>query len=132
MKWNEFDLPALRELESVVVRFWTSTPTLNDYAVGRAYDAAHQHFRALTRGRQPQPPPLIGLELDLFNAVRGACEKLLQSGANPLPGMSSGNTQPLPHDLLLPYLRKLAHSVERHTRLGGRTGYLEFVRGFVP
>ena len=64
--------------------------------------------------------------------MQTSCEKLLASGANPVKGMPEGNTNPLRLEKLVEYLRELTRSVERHTKLGGRRGYLEFVRRFIP
>src|SRR5258705_5171475 len=105
---------------------------MNDYTVGRTYDAAYQLYRARLRKREPKPPALSGLDLDTLNAVREVCEKLLASGADPVKGMPEGNTHPLMLEKLVEYLRELKHSVEHHTLLGGRCGYLEFVRRFIP
>jgi hypothetical protein len=132
MTWKEPALPALRELESTVLRAWSTNDALNDYTVGRAYEGAYQLYRARLRGREPKPPTLNGLDLEMFNAVRGVCEKLLTSGATPLEGMPNGNTKPLPLEKLVEYLRELARSVERHTKHGGPHGYLTFVRSFFP
>lgn len=132
MKWKEADLPALRELESTVLQLASGHAEANDYCVGRAYESAYQQHRARWRGHEPKPPALTGLDLDLFNAVQQVCEKLLTSGASPVKGMPDGNTNPLPLDKLVEYLRELANSVERHTKLGGRRGYLEFLRKFIP
>lgn len=132
MTWKEEDLPALRELESTIVRIWSGHEEMTDYSAGRAYDAAHQLYLARLRGREPRPPALSGLDLDTFNAVREVCEKLLASGADPVKGMPGGSTDPLSPEKLLEYLRELTRSVERHTKLGGRCGYLEFVRKFIP
>ncbi len=132
MTWKEEDLPALRELESTVLRIWLSHAEMNDYTAGRAYDAAHQFYRARLRGREPRPPALNGLDLDTFNAIREVCEKLLVSGADSVTGMPNGKTNPLSLEKLVEYLRELTRSVERHTKLGGRWGYLEFVRTFIP
>lgn len=132
MTWKEEDLPALRELESTIVRIWSGHEEMNDYSAGRAYDAAYQLYRARMRGREPRPPALNGLDLDTFNAVREVCEKLLASGAEPVKGMPKGNTNPISPEKLLEYLRELSRSVERHTKLSGRCGYLEFVRKFIP
>jgi hypothetical protein len=132
MTWKDEDLPALRELESTVLRIWTSHEEMNDYTVGRAYDAAYQLYRARLRGREPKPPALSGLDLDTFNAVREVCEKLLTTGADPVKGVPRGNTNPPTLEKLVDYLRALMRSVERHTKLGGRCGYLEFVRDFIP
>ena len=132
MTLKDEDLPALRALESTLLRIWSDHPEMNDYTAGRAYDAAHQLYRARLRGREPKPPTLNGLDLDTFNAVREVCEKLLASGADPVKGMPEGNTHPVTLEKLVEYLRELKQSVERHTKLGGRCGYLEFVRRFTP
>ena len=132
MTLKDEDLPALRALESTLLRIWSDRPEMNDYTAGRAYDAAHQLYRARLRGREPRPPALNGLDLDVFNAVREVCEKLLASGADPVKGMPNGNTNPVNVEKLVEYLRELVNSVERHTKIGGRCGYLHFVRSFVP
>ncbi len=132
MTWKDEDLPALRSLEATLLGFWSGHAEMNDYTAGRAYDAAYQLHRARLRGREPKPPTLNGLDLDTFNAVREVCEKLLASGVDPVKGIPKGNTDPLPLEKLVEYLSELKHSVERHTQLGGRCGYLEFVRSFIP
>lgn len=132
MKWKEVDLPALRELESAVLELWRRQPELTDYTAGRAYEAAFQHYRARTRGHEPKPPALTGLGLDTFNAVREVCERLLIAGAAPVQGMPNGNTDPVSLEKMVEFLRELTRSVERHTKLSGRQGYLAFVRSFFP
>ena len=132
MTWKDEDLPALRELESTVLRIWSGHEAMNDYAAGRAFDAAYQFYRARLRGRESKPPALNGLDLETYNAVQKACEKLLTTGAAPVKGMPKGNTNPVSVEKLVEYLRELTRSVERHTKLGGRCGYLEFVRNFIP
>ena len=59
-------------------------------------------------------------------------EKLLTTGADPVKGVPRANTNPPTLEKLVDYLRALMRSVERHTKLGGRCGYLEFVREFIP
>lgn len=127
------DLPALRELESCILRVWDDRGEMNDYTVGRAYEAAYKFYRSVSRGGQPAPPPLNGLDLETHNAVHAVCEKLLTTGAAPFKGMSKeANTKPLTVEKLVELLRELARSVERHTKLGGRKGYLEFVSEYLP
>jgi hypothetical protein len=132
MNWKEADLPALRELESTVVRLWGEQPEMNDYTAGRAYEAAYQLYRARLRGQEPKPVNVSGLDREAYEAVQQVCEKLLTTGATPLKGAPDGNTNPLTLEKLLEYLRELMRSVERHTKLGGRLGYLAFVRSFIP
>lgn len=126
------DLPALRELESCILRVWDDHDEMNDYTVGRAYEAAYKFYRTVSRGGQPGPPPLKGLDLETYNAVHGVCEKLLATGAAPFKGMpKETNTKPLTAERLVELLRELSRSVERHTKIDGRQGYLEFVSKFV-
>jgi hypothetical protein len=132
MKWKEEDLPALRELESTVLRLWLKHETMNDYTAGRAYDAAYQVYRARLRGQEPKPVNASGLDREACDAVQQICEKLLATGATPLKGRPGGNTNPLALEKLVEYLRELTRSVERHTKHGGRCGYLAFVRSFIP
>lgn len=132
MKWKEEDLPALRELEVTVVGVWAEHAEMSDHTAGRAYDAAFQLYRARLRKHEPRPPGLTGLDLDTFNAVREVCERLLTTGAQPLKGVPTGNTNPLTLEKLVEYLRELTRSVERHTKLSGRYGYLGFVRRYIP
>ena len=126
------DLRALRELEVTVVNVWSRHSEMNDYTVGRAYTAAFQHYRSRLRNHETKPPALSGLDLETLNAVQKACEKLLASGAAPLQGEPEGPPTPVHLEKLVEYLRELSRSVERHTKHGGRRGYLEFVRGFIP
>lgn len=132
MTWKEADLPALRELETTVLTLWKARPEMNDYTVGRAYEAAHQLYRARARGHEPKPVTLTGLDREIFDVVQKICEKLLTAGATPVKGMPDGNTLPLTLEKLVEYLRELARSVERHTKLGGRCGYLTFLQRFIP
>lgn len=91
-----------------------------------------QQLPGRLRKHEPKPPSLTGADLELFNKLQGVCHKLLTTGAKPTPGNAAGNTSPLALEKLAEYLRELQRSVERHTRLGGRRGYFEFLDGYIP
>jgi hypothetical protein len=131
MRWKDEALPALHELESAIVELWRKHPDMTDYVAGRAYEGAFQIYRALNRGHQPKPPDLRGVDAEALEAIRATCERLLTSGPAPAKNVLRGNTTPVPLAKLLEYLRELHRSVERHTELGGRQGYLNFIRGFI-
>ena len=131
MKWKDEDLPALREIESAVLQLWRGNPDMNNYDVRRAYEAAYRAARREARGQEPEDHGLSGVEADLYAAIRQACEKLLTVGPEPMKGLPEGNTAPVERDQLSTYLRELGRSVERHTREGGRQGYLNFLRQFL-
>ena len=77
MKWKDEDLPALRQLESTVLQIWSDHEEMNDYTAGRAFDGAYQFYRSRSRGREPKPSTLNGLDLETLKAVLEVCEKLL-------------------------------------------------------
>lgn len=132
MNWKDEDLPPLKDLESSILRVWEAHEEMNDYTAGRAYEAAYKFYRTVARGGQSAPPALKGLDLETYDAVHEVCEKLLTTGAAPVKGMSKDvNLKPLIPEKLVEYLRELVRSVERHTELAGRWGYLEFVREFI-
>ncbi len=132
MKWKDEDLPALRELESAIVELWRRHPDMSDHVARRAYEAAFQHYRAVRRGHQPKPAVASNIDAEAIEAVRAVCERLLANGSAPMKNNPRGNTAPVPLDKLVDYLRELQRSVERRTALGGRQGYLAFVREFLP
>ncbi len=132
MNWNEEDLAALRELEAAIVELWQKHPDLTDHVAARAYEAAYQWARARARGHEPKPNNATGLDAEALAAVRIACEKNLTRGPSPMKEKPRGSTRPVSPEKLVEYLREVRRSVERHTQLGGRQGYLAFVRGFMP
>lgn len=132
MQWKDEELPALQELESAINELWRKHPDMTDYVAGRAYEGAFQIYRAVSRGHQPKPSTTSGLDAEALEAIRAVCESLLETGPAPMKKNPRGNTAPVPLVKLVEYLRELQRSVERHTSLGGRQGYLNFVRGFLP
>ena len=131
MQWKDEDLCALRELEAVMVELWREHTDMTDYVARRAYESAFQIYRALNRGHQPKPASAQGTDADALKHIRVVCERLLADGPVPVKNNPRGNTAPVPIAKLVEYLRELERSVGRHTALGGRQGYLNFVRGFL-
>lgn len=130
MKPDQEHLDVLQNLEFAIVEVWRAHPEMLDYSALRAYEAARQFYRAELRGNAPQPPALTGLDAMAFAALREMCEFRLGRSAGPLSEPDLPVT-PIPLEELLACLQELAKSVERHTRSGGRQGYLTFVNGFL-
>jgi hypothetical protein len=132
MKWQEDNLDVLQNLEFVVVEVWRAHPEMTDYAALRAYEAARQYYRAEMRGQPPKSPALTGLDATAFAALKQMCEFRLGRDAGPPPvGNEDVTVPPLTVEKLVACLQELAKSVERHTRSGGRQGYLQFIDGFL-
>ena len=123
-------LAVLQNLEFAVVEVWRKHPDMTDYVAQRAYQAAFEWYRAEARGHSPKPPSLSGTDQVTFDALKGMCELRLGRGESLLGAAQSLPAVPVP--LLVDCLRELRKSVERHTRLEGRQGYLKFIDGFLP
>jgi hypothetical protein len=132
MKWQEDNLDVLQNLEFAIVEVWRANPEMTDYAALRAYEAARQYYRAEQRGSPPKPPALTGLDATTFEALKQMCEFHLGRDPGPPPAEEKDvPVTPLPVERLVACLQELAKSVERHTRSGGRQGYLTFIDQFL-
>jgi hypothetical protein len=132
MKFAEENLDVLQNLEFAIVEVWRAHPEMTDYHAQRAYEAARQFYRAEQRGKPAPPPALTGLEAIAFAELQKMCEFRL--GRDPGPPATASEdvpVPPLPVEKLVACLQELAKSVERHTRSGGRQGYLQFVDKFI-
>jgi hypothetical protein len=113
----------LQNIEAVVVNAWRSDPTINNYTVIRAYEAAIAEYGAIARQHTPKPDAVI------FEDVRKICEWRL--GHTAISG-SDEKITPIPIEDLVACLRKLRKSVDHWTRARGRSGYLEYIEEFLP
>ncbi|SRR5258705_1911199 len=130
MKWTDDKLDVLQNLEFAIAEIWREHPEMTDHVAGRAYEAAFERYRAEKRGHSLRPHTLTDLDLEAFEALKAMCEFRLGRGAAPIPGVEK--IPGIPVDLLVECLGELRKSVERHTRLGGRQGYLTFIGQFLP
>ncbi|EEF57246.1 hypothetical protein [Pedosphaera parvula] len=130
MKWTEDKLDILQNLEFSVVEIWRANPHMSDYTALRAYEAAFQTYRAELRGHAPKSHGLSGLDATTFDALRLMCEFRLGRGSSVLGGPES--IPPISLEVLVNCLRELGKSVERHTKAGGKQGYLNFIERFLP
>jgi hypothetical protein len=127
---DDRNLDVLQNLEFAVVEVWRKHPDMTDYVEQRAYEAAFEWYRAEARGHLPKAPSLSGLDQVAFDALKGMCELRLGRGESVLGAAQSLPAIPVP--VLVDCLRQLRKSVERHTQLEGRQGYLQFIDGFLP
>ena len=86
-------------------------------------------YRAESRGHPSKPANFSGLEASAFAAVTAVCEFRVGRGESPMAGLEKMPQVSL--EMIQGCLRKLAESVERHTKLEGRQGYLTFIHGFL-
>lgn len=130
MKWTDDNLDILQNLEFSVVEIWRRNRAMSDYSALRAYEAAFQFYRAEARGQTPKSHGLTGLDADVFDAVKAMCEFRL--GRDKSPMKAPEGVPAVPMEKIVDCLRELSKSVQRHTKLGGRQGYLTFIARFLP
>jgi hypothetical protein len=130
MKPSDDKIDILQNLEFSIVEVWRAHPEMTDYTALRAYEAAFRFYRAEERGQAAKAPDLSGLDAAAFEAVKGVCEFRLGRGTGDAAVPEGVGRVSL--EKLLDCLRELSRSVERHTKRDGRTGYLTFVKKFLP
>ncbi len=129
-KWSNDKLDILQNLEFSVVEVWRANRSMSDYAALRAYEAAFQEYRAEMRGGTAKPHGLTGLDATAFEALKRMCEFRL--GRGPCPVDRAESVEPVALETMVDCLRELGKSVERHTKFGGRQGYLTFIDPYLP
>lgn len=130
MKPTDDKLDILQNLEFSVIEVWRRHPEMSDYAALSGYQAAYRIFRAEARGQAPKPHELSGLDAEVFDAVKAMCDFRL---GRTRPSMDAPEgIPPVPLETIVACLQELSKSVERHTKLSGRQGYLTFVERFLP
>jgi hypothetical protein len=130
MKFAEENLDILQNLEFAIVEVWRAHSEMTDYTAQRAYEEARKFYRVEQRGSPPKPPALTGLDAIAFDAVKTMCEFRLGRSASP-PSEPEIPVSPITVEKLIACLQELAKSVARHTRSGGRQGYLKFIDEFL-
>jgi hypothetical protein len=123
------NIDVLQNLEFAVIEVWRRHRDMSDHVAARAYEAAFERYRAEFRGHPPKPCALTGLDREVFDALIAMCEWRL--GRAPMADAPAESMPALPVSELVDCLRELRGSVQRHTRQGGRQGYLTFVDRFV-
>jgi hypothetical protein len=117
----------LQNIEAAVVQVWLENPTMTNYVVMAACDAAINYYRALASQQTPKPVNLSGLDAKVFEGIKKMCE--WRSGWS--PGSKQGELTPIPLEDLLACLRKLRKSVDYWTKHGGRQGYMQYIEHYV-
>lgn len=116
----------LQNIEAAIVSVHRAHPEMLDYDVDAALEALVARYTAEQRGRTAREPVLQGTRNEVYGAVRGMCEWRLGRDRSSEAGVAEGSV-----DVIVACLKRIRTSVERHTREGGRQGYLTFIRRYV-
>ena len=127
MSQSEYDhLDLLQNMEIVIVEAHRSNPEVTDFDVTDALDALTRQYSAEVLGRQPSVISLDPRAQAVYQNVRQICEWRL--GRTPDREMDPPDSM----DDIVSALRRIMKSVGRWSGRGGKRGYLDFVKNYLP
>ena len=122
------NLDVLQNIEAGIIQVYRSDPSLLDIDAQDAIDALTRHYRS-EEERRGHPNLRLGDKArSVFDSVQGICEWRLGRAPDP-EGIAM---DPIPVADLVACLREIQKSIPRWTQQGGRRGYLDFVRQYLP
>ena len=128
--FDEKNLDVLQNIEYGIILVYRADPLLLDMDVKDAIDTLVRHYHAEEEQRHPPAPRLGDLAQRVFVSVQRMCEWRL--GRCPLPTDATMPGSPIPVSELVECLRKIQKPIQRWSRVGGRQGYLNFVKQYLP
>jgi hypothetical protein len=124
--FDEKNLDVLQNIEFGIILVYRDHPSLLDMDVKDAIDTLVRHYHAEEEQRRPPAPGLSDLAQRVFVSVRSMCEWRLGRSTGPATPPS-----PIPISELVEALRKIQKSIRRWSSVGGRQGYLNFVKQYL-
>lgn len=131
-------LDVLQNIEVAIVAVDNEQQDLTDFEVADVLDALIQTYRAEAAGRRPPTLRLTSLKRILYDRVHAMCEMRL--GREPLESDTVGTggelallpeMTPVTPEAIVACLKRLQQSQKRWHAMGGRRGYLDYIRNFV-
>ena len=124
----------LQNLEFALVQVYQEHDEMTDWEAETAVSALIRTYTAEQRGRKPPNLRLKPLEQEAYDNVQTICEFRL--GRSEMVN-DSGETidfgfAPIAVNDLVLCLKRIRKSIQKWRKEGGRRGYFEFVRHFLP
>lgn len=129
-KFGEKNLDVLQNIEFGIIEVYRADPSLLDIDAKDAIDALVRHYHAEEEQRTPPKVPLGDRAQRVFLSVQQMCEWRLGRAPVPVEAAEVGSGMPVSD--LVSALREIQKSIPRWSRQGGRRGYLEFVKQYLP
>lgn len=114
----------LQAIEQAVVKFAAEHGAASDHTARSAFETLRDRYRAIGGGREPKPVRLDGLDALLHARVLELCEGILEGKTSP-----EGRKETAA--LLETCFKRLLKSIDRWGGIGGRTGYLDYIKRFL-
>lgn len=131
MAFDEKYLDVLQNLEFAIVSVYRANNELLDHDVQSAIEALIDFYKAEEMGRQPRDFKLSEESIEVYESVKEMCEFRLGRVKKDLTEMEI-ELKPLQMKELSECLKTIKNSIIKWTKSGGRQGYLDFIKQFIP
>jgi len=125
-RFEDDHLDLLQNIEMVIVEAHRTNPAITDFDVTEALDALTRQYSAEVAARQPSVIPLDPRAQAVYQNVREICEwrlgRRLDKEMDPPDSLAE----------IVSALRRIIKSVGRWSGRGGKRGYLDFVKDYLP
>ncbi len=133
-KFEEKYEDVLQNIEFALAQVYRAHPEMTDFEAHDAMNALIRTYQAEARRHTPLVVKLKPLAQEAYDGVRAMCEwrlgreELLDENEKPadLP------MTPKMVDEIVLCLKRIQRSIENWNKRGGRRGYFDFVKGFLP
>jgi hypothetical protein len=127
-------LDILQNIEFALAQVYRREEGMTDWEASQAVNGAIRRYTAEQRRRPAPALNLSPLALEAYDGVVAMCEMRLGRVA---PADDEGNEiplagRPLTVGEIVDCLKRIRKSIEHWNKEGGRRGYFEFVKGFLP
>jgi hypothetical protein len=120
------NLDVLQNIEFQIVEAYRANEAITDFDVTDALEALTRHYTAEAAEKQPSAISLDPRAQAVYRNVREICEwRLGRAEGGPLLGLID-----LPG--VISALRTIMKSIRRWSGRGGKRGYLDFVKNYLP
>lgn len=120
------NLDVLQNIEFEIVQAYRANEAIIDFDVTDVLEALTRHYTADVAGKQPSAISLDPRAQAVYRNVRQICEWRLGRAE---PGPMLGAIE-LP--AVISALRTIMKSIKRWSGRGGKRGYLDFVKNYLP
>lgn len=134
MKVEEVYLDVLQNIEAGIVAVYSMNSDLLDLDVDDAFAALARQYGWESEGGGAGSPRLSASAEPVYHVVRRICEWRLGRGSLEATGLEAVGMTPQPISVseVIACLKRLRKSVRFWQKQGGRQGYLNYMRQFVP
>jgi hypothetical protein len=133
-KFEEKYEDVLQNIEFSIIKVYRKNPDVSDWDVRDAVEALIRRYTAEERNQTVSAVRLSALAQQIFDAAGAVCEWRLGREEIPDQKGQSSDLKPEPKTVgeIVACLKRIRRSIRMWDKQGGRQGYLNFVRQFLP